>query len=174
MKSANWIIGILVLIALAGFAASLSRGVEGRAQRADSADSEAPTTAPDFTLEKLGGGTVTLSDYKGKKPVILDFWATWCPNCRRDIPRLNAFYQKYKDKVEVIGVDLQEEPSIVQKFVSDIGITYPVVLDPQSYASQKYQVRYTNYHILINKNGEIVGAVPGDISESDFTKLITL
>ena len=50
-----------------------------------------------FTLKKLGGGEITLSDYRDKKPVILDFWATWCPNCRRDMPKLSGFYDKYKD-----------------------------------------------------------------------------
>lgn len=59
--------------------------------------------SPDFTLQKLGGGTFSLSEFRGKKPVVVDFWASWCPNCRRDMPNLNRFYEKYKDKIEVIG-----------------------------------------------------------------------
>ena len=61
--------------------------------------------APDFSLKDLDGNTVTLSDYRGQKPVILDFFATWCPNCKRDMPKLNKWYEQYKDKVEVIGVN---------------------------------------------------------------------
>src|SRR3989338_759969 len=64
--------------------------------------------APDFSLESLSGGTISLADYRGKKPVVLDFWASWCPNCRRDMPNLNRYYDKYKDRVEVIGINLHE------------------------------------------------------------------
>ena len=129
--------------------------------------------APDFSLSKLGGGSISLAEYKGKKPVIVDFWASWCPNCRRDIPHLNSFYQKYKDQVEVIGINLQEDPSAVQNFVSSQGVSYPIALDPNWQASRAYGVQYTNYHVLIDKNGDIVRVIPGDIKESDFQSLIS-
>jgi len=171
MKSSHWIIGAIVIVAIGGIALIASKGssapVAGN-------QNEIASPAPDFTLEKVGGGTLTLSEYKDKKPVILDFWATWCPNCRRDIPHQQALYEKYKDQIEVIGVDLQEEPSIVEKFVSDFGLTYPVVLDAQGDVARKYRVAYTNYHVLISKNGDIVGTIPGDISESDFANLVAL
>ncbi len=128
--------------------------------------------APNFSLQDLNGNTVTLADYKGVKPVVLDFWATWCPNCQRDMPRLNQYYEKYKDQIEVIGVNLQENKSLVEKFVEQRGLTFPIVLDPASLASRSYSVRYTNYHVLIDKAGNIVKTVPGDISESDIQSLI--
>ena len=165
------ILGIIVVVALVvGFylVSSATPTANGTAH------TPAIQVAPDFTLEKLGGGKIVLADYKGKKPVILDFWTTWCPNCKRDIPRQNEWYKKYKDQIEVIGIDMQEEPSIVQKFVSDLGVVYPVVLDSTGDVARKYQVAYTNYHVLISKDGNIVGTIPGDIKESDFTKLIAL
>lgn len=128
--------------------------------------------APDFSLDKLSGGKISLADYKGKKPVVLDFWATWCPNCQRDIPHLNAFYRAYKDKIEVIGIDLQEDPATVQQFVTSRGVNYPIALDPNSQASQAYGVRYTNMHVLVDKNGNLVRVIAGDIQESDITSLI--
>lgn len=128
-------------------------------------------TAPDFSLERLGGGTITLAEYRGRKPVVLDFWATWCPNCKRDMPKLSAIYEKYKDRVEVIGIDLQEDSSLVQKTISNWGITFPIALDPSGQVSRAYGVRYTNFHVLIDINGNVVKAVPGDISESDITSL---
>lgn len=128
--------------------------------------------APDFSLEKLGGGSISLAEYRGKKPVVLDFWASWCPNCRRDIPHLNSFYQKYKDQVEVIGINLQENPSTVQNYISSQGVSYPIALDPYGQASRAYGVQYTNFHVLVDKNGDLVRTVPGDISESDFQTLL--
>lgn len=138
------------------------RGAQGNAQ-----------SAPDFSLPKLGGGTISLADYKGKKPVVLDFWASWCPNCRRNMPHLNALYQTYKGKIEVIGVNLQEDPGTVQQFIATRGISYPIALDQYSQASQAYGIRYTNTHVLIDKNGNAVRAIPGDIQESDITSLIS-
>lgn len=162
-------VGVLAVLVFIGTKGSSSPS-------AVSATSQNPTSesaaASAFSLEKVGGGTVALADYKGKKAVILDFWATWCPNCQRDIPHQEAFYQKYKDNVEVIGVNLHEDPSLVAAFVAKYGVTYPVALDPQSQAAQAYNVQYTNYHILINKNGDMVKTVPGDISEADFQSLL--
>lgn len=129
-------------------------------------------TAPNFSLTKLGGGTISLADYQGKEPVVLDFWASWCPNCRRDMPHLNQLYQTYKDKVEVIGVNIQEDQGTVQQFIASRGISYPIALDPYSQASQAYGIQGTNTHVLIDKNGNLVRVIPGDIQESDITSLI--
>ncbi|MBI4123119.1 MAG: redoxin domain-containing protein [Parcubacteria group bacterium] len=129
-------------------------------------------TAPDFTLQKLGGGTISLSEFKGKKPVVVDFWASWCPNCRRDMPNLNRFYEKYKDRVEVIGVNLQERESTVADFIKSRDINFPIALDPSGQASNAFGIQYTNTHFLIDKEGNLVRTIPGDIRESDILSLI--
>jgi len=128
--------------------------------------------APDFTLQKLGGGAITLSEFKGQKPVVIDFWASWCPNCRRDMPNLNRFYEKYKDKVEVIGVNLQEKESTVQDFINSRGINFPIALDPHGEVSRVFGIQYTNTHFLIDINGNLVRTIPGDIKEADIVSLI--
>lgn len=153
-----------------GFQTLQPRQAQGGAavQNASNAD-----RAPDLTLQKLGGGTISLADYRGKKPVVLDFWASWCPNCRRDMPNLNRFWEKYKDQVEVIGVNLQESAGTVGTFIASRGISFPIALDPGGIASSAFGIRYTNTHFLINKEGDIVRAIPGDIRESDITSLIS-
>jgi peroxiredoxin len=132
----------------------------------------AKNAAPDFTLQKLDGGTITLSEFKGKKPVVFNFWASWCPNCRRDMPNLNRFYEKYKDKVEVIGVNLQENESTVRDFIASRGISFPIALDPYGQASNAFGIQYTNTHFLIDINGNLVRTIPGDIREADIVSLI--
>lgn len=129
-------------------------------------------TAPNFTLQKLGGGTISLSEFKGKKAVVVDFWASWCPNCRRDMPKMNAMYPKYQDKVEIIGINLHENESTVRNFISSNGINFPIALDPRSQASQSYGIQYTNTHFLIDIEGNLVRTVPGDIRESDIASLV--
>ena len=128
--------------------------------------------APDFSLLKLDGSTISLSEFKGKKPLILYFFATWCPNCRRDMPKLSSYYEKYKDQVEVIGINLQENNKTVENFITSRHISFPIALDPFSKVNRIYGIRYTNTHILINKEGEIVRVIPGDIKESDIQSLI--
>src|SRR3989344_5947997 len=107
---------VLVLISIAIYATqggnNPKNSIADTKASAPTSGESAKQVAPDFSLDKLGGGTITLAEYKGRKPVVLDFWTTWCPNCKRDMPHLNALYEKYKDKVEVIGIDLQENPSL--------------------------------------------------------------
>lgn len=128
--------------------------------------------APDFSLAKLDGGTISVAEFRGKKSVVVDFWASWCPNCRRDIPNLNRFYEKYKDKIEVIGVNLQEAEPTVKDFIASRGISFPIALDPSGQASRTFGIQYTNTHFLIDKDGHLVRQIPGDISESDIVSLI--
>lgn len=173
-SSSNIIIAVVAIIVLVGITIYAT---QGRSKPSDikttsaSSEESAKQVAPDFSLKKLGGGTITLSEYRGRKPVVLDFWATWCPNCQRDVPHLNEFYGKYKDKVEVIGIDLQEDSSLVQKFITQKGITFPIALDTNGQASRAYGVRYTNFHVLIDIDGNVFKTIPGDISESDITSL---
>lgn len=174
MNKTALIVGFAVLAVIGGGIAigrSNATNVQNTGtQTGNSASTQTP--APDFSLEKLGGGTITLAEYKGVKPVILDFWTTWCPNCRRDMPRQNEWYLKYKDKVEVIGIDMQEDPSVVAAFTKKLGVEYPIAFDPNASATRAYNASYTNYHILIDKNGNIVKTIPGDISEQNFLFLI--
>jgi peroxiredoxin len=166
-------IGVAVIALAIGLLAWDKNGsVDTRTTDTHTPTSASSTLAPDFSLAKLDGGTITLSDYKGVKPIILDFWTTWCPNCRRDMPRQNEWYKKYKDKIEVIGIDMQEDSSTVGAFIQKLGIEYPIALDPQGATVRAYGVRYTNYHVLIDKDGNIVKTIPGDISEQDFISLI--
>jgi len=128
--------------------------------------------APNFTLQDLEGKTISLADYKGRRPVILDFFATWCHNCRRDMPKLSRWYDQYKDRVEVIGVDLQEQPGIVRSYIDSAQISFPTVLDATGSVSRDYFVKFTNTHVLIGKEGSIVKFIPGGIRERDIIDLI--
>jgi thiol-disulfide isomerase/thioredoxin len=112
---------------------------------------------PDFTLEEVNppAGKVKRSDFKGK-PVILDFWATWCPPCREAMPQLDAVYQKYKDRgLSVIGIT-NESRATVRSFVTQTGITYPMYLDLDGEASTRLNVEGIPRLILIDGTGRIV------------------
>lgn len=139
----------------------------------DNAKHASGEIAPNFSLHLLNGGVVSLTDFKGKKPVMLYFWTTWCPNCRRNMPKLNAYYEKYKGEVALVGVNMQEDSKTIADFVAAGKISFPIALDSGS-AAQAYGVQYTNTHILVGKDGNIIKTLVGDIKEEDFQLLSSL
>ena len=182
MKSLGVVVGLLVLI-IGIFALvpdSEVSPIESQTESIELGDASSESSeqvtdeqfSPNFTLNNLDGDRISLSDYRGKKAVIVDFWASWCPNCRRDMPVMQKLYEEYGDQVEVIAVNLQESKSKVEKFVDSQGFTYPILLDPAGSAARLYGVNYTNFHVLIDKDGYFVKSVPGDISENDFRSLV--
>ncbi len=166
--------GVLVLgLGLLFFTGSKNnQSVSDTHQSANIGNSNDAQLAPEFSLNLLSGGTVNLSDFRGKKPVVVDFWATWCPNCQRDMPHLSSYYDKYKDQVEVIGVNLHENQNTIQDFIRSRDIHFPIALDPQSVVANQFGIQYTNTHFLISKDGKLIRTIPGDISESDIQSLI--
>ena len=133
-------------------------------------------TAPDFTLTDTKGKKVSLSDYKGKV-VILDFWATWCPPCRRGIPDLISIKKEYKNKIAIIGVSLDvDTKKNVVPFIKTYGINYPVV-----YATNQVVRDYGNIDAIptsfvIDKDGKIVnqhvGLTPKEVYVDEINKLL--
>ena len=139
---------------------------------APASDIENTAAVAQIPMNVLNGEVITLADYVGNKPVILDFFATWCPNCKRDMPKLNRWYKKYQDDVEVIGINLQEREGVVANYISSAGIDFPIVLDPSRLFSRAFGIRYTNTHVLIDRAGNVVQVVSGDIRESQIVNLI--
>jgi peroxiredoxin len=86
--------------------------------------------APDFTLQTLDGQTVTLSDLQGKK-VLLNFWATWCPPCKKEMPDMQKYYAESGDDIVILAVNIDPEND-VQAFINEMQLTFPILLDSQS------------------------------------------
>lgn len=96
--------------------------------------------APDFALQTLGGETIRLSSYKGKKVVLLDFWATWCNVCKKELPTINKDYKKYRDQgYEVLSVVLNaSDAQGVRNIQKKKKLEFPILLDLDWKASKKY------------------------------------
>lgn len=118
----------------------------------------------DFSLEDLNGNTVSLSDYKGKK-VFLNFWATWCPPCKAEMPDIEKLYQETKDSdLVILAVNVGEDKNTVQEFIRDKGYNFPVLLDVKGEVSQLYQVTLIPTSYFIDTEGYLddgaTGAIP--------------
>ena len=120
--------------------------------------------APDFSLQVLGPNerTISLKGYRGNRPVIINFWATWCPPCRAEMPAIQDVYEKYQPEGLVVLAVNQMEPSrVVQPFVSDHGLTFPVLLDEESVAADAYRIRALPTTVFVRKDGTILDIVVG-------------
>ncbi|MBC7224636.1 MAG: redoxin domain-containing protein [Anaerolineae bacterium] len=121
--------------------------------------------APDFLLWDLEGNEVSLSRLRGH-PVVLNFWASWCPPCRMEVPDLAAAYQAYKDQgVVFVGVNFLEDADRVREFVEWAEITFPVVLDLKGEVVSTYQVRALPSTFFIDKDGTIVQRYVGPMTQ---------
>ena len=141
----------LVLVTVSLWAA------DWREARAQDPRPEVGHPAPDFTLPTLTGKTVRLSDYRGKKAVFINFWATWCAPCRLEMPTMEKAYQKYKAKgLEILAVSIDAGPkSAVKNFMDELGLTFPALLDPEMKVLQLYRLFAVPASFLIDKQGII-------------------
>lgn len=138
----------------------------------NSQENKPETEAIDFTLTDLDGNTVSLSDYKGKS-VYLNFFATWCPPCRAEMPDIEKVYQKYKDKdFVVLAVDLGEDKDTVKSFIEDNGYSFKVLLDSDQSVGQQYEISAIPVSVFIDKNGKIVNKRVGALSEDEMEEII--
>jgi len=109
----------------------------------------------DFTLTDLQGKSWTLSELRGKV-VLVNFWATWCPPCRKEMPDLEALYSRFKDQGLVILAISDEEAGNVQPFIAERKITYPVMLDPGRKVNELFQVDGIPKSFVYNREGKLV------------------
>lgn len=109
--------------------------------------------APDFELKTLSGDTIKLSDYRGKK-VMLNFWATWCPPCKEEMPDMEKFHQANGEEVVILAVNIDPQFN-VEQFVSEMGITFPILLDEKDEVNSQYQILTVPTTYFIDKEGVI-------------------
>jgi len=116
-----------------------------------------------FTLPLLSGGNAALSAYRGKV-VILNFWATWCPPCRVEMPSMETLYQRFKNQgLEILAVDVGEDNVTVQRFVQSNGYTFPILLDRDNRVSSVYGIEAIPTTYIIDREGKIIGRIIGSI-----------
>ena len=115
------------------------------------------SAAPDFSLKDMYGMEYTLSQYKGKQPVLMFFWTTWCPYCIQKIKFLNNEYVNLeKDNIALLAINAGEPRRLVERLVRGANIMYKVLLDDQSKVSQSYRISGVPTFLLIDKEGVIL------------------
>lgn len=118
--------------------------------------------APDFSLPDLNGETHTLSEYRGKV-VFLNLWTTWCPPCRLEMPAMERLYRRLRDRDFVMLAVSADEAGkkVVAPFAEDLGLTFPILLDPDGSLSPRYGVTGYPETFVIDREGKVVNHTIG-------------
>ncbi len=111
--------------------------------------------APDFTLKSSSGKNLKLSEHRGEV-VLLNFWASWCGPCRKEMPYLEQIQEKYADYgFTVMGVNVEEDSSKAKKMLKDIPVTFPILFDTSNSASKAYKVSAMPTTVIIDRDGNM-------------------
>lgn len=120
------------------------------------------TTAPDFAVPGLGGSPIRLGDFKGQV-ILLNFWATWCPPCREEMPSMERLYRRFKSRgftILALSIDRGGEQD-VGPFVKSFALTFPIGLDPGMTVAGEYRMAGLPTSILIDRRGTIAAVAAG-------------
>ncbi len=161
------LVAILLLGSVLAIAAETAATAVPRAWYADKLEKlgfyvfPAPVDVGDFKVEGLKGGMASLSQSKGKI-VLLNFWATWCPPCRAEMPSIEALWKKTKSKAfTIIAVSVGEDKATVGKFIADQKYSYPIFLDPSSQLGTAFNASSIPTTYIIDKTGKVIAGIQG-------------
>ena len=118
--------------------------------------------APDFTLKALDGREVKLSDYRGKRTVLVAFWASWCGPCRMEMPSLESFYEQHRASgVELLALSIDDDPADARKYAEQNRLPFPVLVDTDQQAASAYHVGGIPVIFVVDPAGKVRFAFEG-------------
>tara|TARA_Y100000588_G_scaffold353567_1_gene407127 strand:+ start:120 stop:740 length:621 start_codon:yes stop_codon:yes gene_type:complete len=156
----------LLAMLIAGFTIFLAIGVMGTTTATSRSGKElVGKKAPSFVAPKVGGQLVSLENYKNK-PLVLNFWASWCPPCRDETPGMERIWRKYEDQgVVILGINVQDGEKEAERYISEFGVTFSNALDLDGSITVDYGVTGLPVTFFIDNDSVVIGRWVGSISE---------
>ena len=146
---------ILTLVLLVTGCSAGSEPPDGKSPTAPVEGTQVGNLAPDFQLQNLDGQAVSLSDFRGK-PVLVNFWASWCPPCRSEMPYIQEIYEEWSDKgLLVLAINIGESSSKAEEFMQSYNLSFTVLLDTKQDVAQRYNITGIPTTFFIDKDGII-------------------
>ncbi len=166
MTRKRWIVRMVGVVAVAGAVALSLTPSPARAQGDDGI--AVGTAAPAVVVTDLAGKSVTVAPTIGK-PMLIEFWATWCEFCEALEPTMKSVYAKYGNQVrfDAIAVNVNQSPSRVERHVKDRSLAYPVHFDASGAATRAYDVPATSFVVIIDRHGKVAYTGVGDKQNLD-------
>jgi cytochrome oxidase Cu insertion factor (SCO1/SenC/PrrC family) len=127
--------------------------------------------APSFKLTSAKAGAVDLNSFRGK-PLLVNFWATYCGPCLQEMPLLERTYRKYKGRLNIVGIDEQEPANEVQAYLHRVHVTYPIGLDSNGNTMYTYQIQGTPTTLFLNRAGVVHSVAIGPLTTAQVTKQV--
>lgn len=178
-------VGLMLAVALAAFLllrlvgspggepATLLDPVRNEANQGLSVSAREGQTAPNFEATDRQGRRIRLSDFQGRV-VMLNFYASWCTPCAKEMPAIDRVYRELKERgFEVLGVNLKERKSDAFGFLDSLGVSYNAVLDPDGTIAERYRVLGPPVSVFIDRNGIVRYYLPGELRASQVQQVVT-
>lgn len=140
------------------------------------AAAEVNKRAPDFALYDVDGRVIQLSDFQGEKPVFINFWATWCPPCEREMPAMQALHEERGDEVQILAVNYLENRTQVKTFIDEMQVDFTVLLDVRGGVNSRYGVWSYPTSVFVDRDGIVRGRFIGELTAEmmeEFVAVIT-
>ena len=157
MPSASWCVALALVVVAAAPATAADPFRDLNLLRPASSK-----PAPDFTVTGLAGERISLHDFRGRV-VFLNFWATWCPPCKKEMPSMERLYRRYRDRgfvILAVSIDTGDKADVAA-FVKAHGLTFPIGLDPTLEVANRYTVRALPSSFLVGKDSEMIAVALG-------------
>jgi len=172
----RWMIGggvaglaLIALVAVVGLSGDpdATAGPSPGVPTAVSVASE-PTAAAAVEMEDFNGNIVTIADLKGR-PVVVNFWATWCPACFAEMPAFEKVYQAKGDSVQFLGINLSEDVGAALSIVEETGVTYPLARDPQGEVFAAFGGFGMPTTVFLDETGSVIDMYTGELTADELT-----
>ncbi|HWZ98831.1 MAG TPA: TlpA disulfide reductase family protein [Candidatus Dormibacteraeota bacterium] len=158
---------VLALVALVLFTVFITwraKKIERALADHDSAATMRGKSAPDFSLDSLEGHKVSMAEFRGKKKVVISYWASWCGPCRVELPELKQFYEKYHKEdsdFEVLAISIDDDRESAEAYATKAKLPFPVLLDLGHDTAEAYSVEAIPTMFIVEKDGKVKSASTG-------------
>lgn len=154
--------GLLAVVVIAGLGLTLSRAPKGDVRLSGTVALGEP--APEITMTDFEGQRFELSDYEGK-PLVVNFWASWCPNCVAEMPDFEKVHQATAGEIEFLGINQSDARGPAEDLARETGVTYRLAADPRGEIFQAFGAPGMPVTVFIDASGNVVDVVVGQLSK---------